>query len=113
MKILVISQYFWPERFKINDLVIEMQKRGHEVTVLTGWPNYPDGRIFPEYIANPQNFGSLKGINVLRVPLAARGKTTLCLLANYLSFYLLLFLLVILSYGGIILTLFLLISYLL
>ena len=52
MKILVVSQYFWPENFRINDLVKELVNRGHEVTVLTGEPNYPDGKIFPEYRKN-------------------------------------------------------------
>ena len=49
MKLLVISQYFWPENFRINDLVADMVGRGHEVTVLTGQPNYPSGRFFPGY----------------------------------------------------------------
>ena len=49
MKILVVSQYFYPEEFKVNELVEEFQKRGHEVTILTGKPNYPSGKIFEGY----------------------------------------------------------------
>ena len=49
MHLLVVTQYFWPENFRINDLVAEMVKRGHQVTVLTGLPNYPSGEIFSEY----------------------------------------------------------------
>ena len=49
MKILVVSQYFHPEEFKVNELVAEFQKRGHEVAVLTGKPNYPSGKIFEGY----------------------------------------------------------------
>ena len=52
MRFLVISQYFWPEVFKINDVVQEMTARGHKVTVLTGLPNYPDGHIFEDYKNN-------------------------------------------------------------
>ncbi len=49
MKILVITQYFWPENFRINDLVKGLVENGHSVTVLTGFPNYPQGHIFPPY----------------------------------------------------------------
>ena len=44
MKILLVTQYFYPETFKSTDLAFELQKRGHEVTVLTGIPNYPEGK---------------------------------------------------------------------
>ena len=43
MKILVISQYFYPENLRINDLVFSLKKRGHDIEVLTGKPNYPSG----------------------------------------------------------------------
>lgn len=49
MKILVVSQYFYPETFRVNSLCIELVKRGHEVTVLTGFPQYPKGKIYPGY----------------------------------------------------------------
>ena len=48
MRVLIISQYFWPENFRINDLVLELEKKGHEITLLTGIPNYPDGIIFQD-----------------------------------------------------------------
>ena len=44
--ILVISQYFYPEEFRINDICKEWVKRGYEVTVVTGIPNYPQGKFF-------------------------------------------------------------------
>ena len=47
--ILVVTQYFYPEQFRINDLVLEMKNRGYEVTVLTGLPNYPKGEYFKGY----------------------------------------------------------------
>ena len=43
MRILIVSQYFFPEEFKINDLAREFVIRGHQVSVLTGKPNYPKG----------------------------------------------------------------------
>ncbi|HHX68354.1 MAG TPA: glycosyltransferase family 4 protein [Gallicola sp.] len=87
MKILISSQYFWPETFRINDLAEELQKRGHEVTVLTGKPNYPQGRFYKGYSFFTHNKDNYKGISVLRVPLFPRfnGKG-LCLVLNYVSF---------------------------
>ena len=49
MKILVVSQYFYPEEFKVNEMVEEFVKLGHEVTVLSGKPNYPKGEFFKGY----------------------------------------------------------------
>jgi glycosyltransferase involved in cell wall biosynthesis len=86
MKILVVTQYFWPENFRINDLCLELKKRGHEITVLTGVPNYPEGNLYPEYEENSEKFKGLNGIEILRVPMMVRGKTKLQLLFNYLSF---------------------------
>lgn len=86
MKILVVSQYFWPENFRINDLVLELVKRGHEVTVLTGHPNYPEGKIFPEFKSNAESYGDYGGARVVRVPLFPRGVGSLRLMLNYLSF---------------------------
>ena len=86
MRILIVSQYFWPENFRVNDLAAEMVRRGHQVTVLTGLPNYPDGAIFPDYAANPGDFLAYKGAEVIRVPLLPRGKGSLRLMLNYLSY---------------------------
>lgn len=86
MKILIVSQYFWPENFRVNDLVLELQERGHDITVLTGLPNYPDGKVFRNFKKSPQEYSNYKGINVVRVPLIARGKGKIRLIANYFSF---------------------------
>ncbi|MGH8433917.1 MAG: glycosyltransferase family 4 protein [Pseudomonas sp.] len=88
MRLLVVSQYFWPENFRVNDLVAELVARGHEVTVLTGEPNYPEGRIFDAYRRNPAGFASHAGAQVERVPLLPRGKGSVRLALNYLSFVL-------------------------
>jgi colanic acid biosynthesis glycosyl transferase WcaI len=86
MRILVVTQYFWPENFRINDLVRALKERGHALTVLTGEPNYPGGEDFPEYLADKAKFGAYGGIPVLRVPMFARGQTRPRLLLNYISF---------------------------
>lgn len=86
MRLLVVSQYFWPEDFRINDLVAELVARQHDVTVLTGLPNYPEGRISPAFLAAPRNFMSHAGARIVRVPLVPRGNGRFGLVLNYLSF---------------------------
>lgn len=88
MRLLVVSQYFWPENFRINDLVAELRRRGHDVTVLTGLPNYPEGVIFSEYRRQPARFGNYEGAEVIRVPIIPRGKGRVQLILNYASFVL-------------------------
>jgi glycosyltransferase involved in cell wall biosynthesis len=88
LRILVVSQYFWPENFRINDLVKEWVQRGHEVTVLTGVPNYPSGKVFEAYRSKPSDFAEHEGAKVVRVPLLPRGTGALRLMSNYLSFVL-------------------------
>ena len=86
MKILIVTQYFWPENFRINDLSKVLIKRGHDVTVLTGIPNYPSGAVFEDYRQNPKAFGNYNGAKVWRVPLIPRGQGSMRLFLNYLSF---------------------------
>jgi glycosyltransferase involved in cell wall biosynthesis len=86
MRVLVVSQYFWPEVFRVNEIVADLVRRGHEVTVLTGRPNYPDGQVFDAYRSNPQAFSSYAGAEVLRVPLRPRRQGSLRLMLNYWSF---------------------------
>ena len=86
MRLLVVTQYFWPENFRINDLVGELVRRGHQVTVLTGLPNYPDGQVFSSYLADPEKFLEYEGAEIIRVPLIPRGSGGLRLMLNYLSF---------------------------
>lgn len=88
MRILMLSQYFWPESFIINDIVRTLAEQGHDVVVATGKPNYPDGKIFDGYCARgTQRERYLGKIDVLRVPLWPRGKGgAKNLVLNYLSF---------------------------
>ena len=88
MKLLVLSQYFWPETFRINEVVVSLRQVGCEVTVLTGQPNYPEGKAYAGYrwlAAGQQQHSS--GYTIFRVPLIPRGHgSALRLLLNYLSF---------------------------
>lgn len=90
MKLLIISQYFSPENFIINDIVRKLVDQGHEVVVGTGKPNYPDGKVFPGYkVWGCQRERYLDRVDVLRVPLWPRGAGgAKNLVLNYLSFVL-------------------------
>lgn len=86
LRVLIVTQYFWPESFRINDLAIGLKNRGHEVTVLTGLPNYPQGKLYPgyEYSTSKEHY---QGLDVIRVPMVTRGSSKgLRLILNYLSY---------------------------
>ena len=86
MKLLILSQYFWPENFRINDVVEGLASRGHAVTVYTALPNYPSGRFFPGYGFLGPWKEAYKGAELRRVPLVPRGQGGPVRLAlNYLS----------------------------
>lgn len=87
MRILIVTQYFWPENFRINDLAQGLRNRRHEVTVYTGKPNYPEGKFFRGYGFLGHSDETFGGIRVIRVPLVPRGDGGRFRLAlNYLSF---------------------------
>lgn len=85
MKILIVSQYFWPENFKINDIALGLKERGHEVSVLTAIPNYPQGRFYEGYSFHSKD-EEWEGIKIYRSKIIARGKGSIRLFINYLSF---------------------------
>lgn len=87
MHILMVSQYFWPEEFRVNDLAAGLVERGHQVTVLTGQPNYGTGSFAEGYSAFSPRREQVGGVDVVRFPLVARGSGTGARLAlNYASF---------------------------
>lgn len=88
MRVLVLSQYFWPESFRINEVVESLQGAGCDVCVLTGQPNYPDGRVFQGYRAMEAGRARhAAGYDIFRVPLVPRGAGGAArLVLNYLSF---------------------------
>ncbi|EGT0681625.1 glycosyltransferase family 4 protein [Clostridium perfringens] len=87
MKILVVTQYFWPEEFRINDICKGLKEAGHDVEVLTGLPNYPEGKIYKGYSWFKKGVKEYNGIKIIRVPMIPRGKNSSMMLAlNYVSF---------------------------
>lgn len=88
MRILIVSQYFWPENFRINDLATDLIKKGNQVTVLTGVPNYPDGHVFDSFKKDSKSFLTFNGVKIARVPMLPRGQGGLRLIINYISFML-------------------------
>ncbi len=86
MRALVLSQYFWPENFRINELVTALDAKGIGVEVLTGKPNYPSGIVSDGFRSWGLSREFFNGVEVHRVPLIPRGKSSFQLLLNYLSF---------------------------
>jgi len=84
--ILVVSQYFYPEQFRINDICKEWVNKGYKVTVLTGIPNYPQGEYYKGYGLFKKRKENYEGIDIIRIPLVPRGNNSIMLSLNYLSF---------------------------
>jgi hypothetical protein len=72
--VLVLSQHFWPESLRINDVVLDLQRAGCQVSVLTGQPNYPGGQVFEGYRAMSTGVQVHQGLTIHRVPLVPRGR---------------------------------------
>lgn len=86
MKILVVTQYFYPEDFKINDAVEYLVNSGHQVRVLTAFPNYPSGSFFEGYGPFDRYPKLYKGSHIYRAPILPRKRNPINLILNYLSF---------------------------
>lgn len=86
MKILVVCQHFYPENFRINDICYELVKKGHDVTVLTGLPNYPKGKVYKEYRWFRKRNEIINGVKIKRCSLVGRGSTVLTMIINYMWF---------------------------
>lgn len=86
MKILLVTQYFYPENFKSNDIAFELQKRGHDITVLTGLPNYPQGKFYGGYGVFKNRKEVIQDVKIIRSLLIPRGKSgPVRLFLNYMS----------------------------
>lgn len=86
MKVLVVSQHYWPEPFAVTDICETLVRRGHEVTVLTGLPNYPEGCIAEEYRHGRNRKQKHNGVDIVRSSLVERRTGKLRRIANYVSF---------------------------
>lgn len=87
MKLLVVSQYYYPEPFNVSDICEELQHRGHDVTVLTGLPNYPEGEYYPGYEDGRPRNEELNGVRLMRVKELPRKTGAKDRVLNYLSFW--------------------------
>ena len=86
MKILTVCQYYHPEPFRIHEVCEELVARGHEVTVLTGTPNYPMGVIPDEYKNGAHSDEVVNGVHIIRVRECPRTPGKAGLAKNYISF---------------------------
>ena len=87
MNILILTQYFYPENFRINDFAKEFKRRGHDITVLTSVPNYPKGKFYKGYGIFKKNREIYEGIKIYRAPVIPRGNgSNIRLSLNYISY---------------------------
>lgn len=86
MKLLVVCQYYYPEPFRLHEVCESLAQRGHEITVLTGLPNYPMGIIPEEYRHGKKRDEMLNGVHVIRVNEIPRSKGKIGLAKNYASY---------------------------
>ena len=86
MKILVVCQYYYPEPFRITDVCEELVRRGHEITVVTGVPNYPMGEIYEGYRRGKRRDEVINGVKVHRCFTIGRKGGTLKRFLNYFSY---------------------------
>ena len=85
MKILVVCQFYYPERFTVSDICAELVSLGHDVSVVTGKPNYCYNEIIPAY--RKVRYEIIDGVKVHRVNLYPRKQSRLSIIRNYLSFH--------------------------
>lgn len=87
MKILIVTQFYYPEPFRVNEIAEGLKKKGNDVNVLTTYPNYPQGEIYDGYKAKGISTENINGIEITRIVSRPRGKRKINLALSYLSFY--------------------------
>lgn len=88
MKLCIFTNHFYPEDFKVNDIAFELEKKGHDVTVITAVPDYPKGKFFDGYGWFRRSREDVNGCHVIRLPIIPRGKGgAKRLVLQYLSYY--------------------------
>ena len=85
MKILVVCQNYYPEQFRITDICEELVKRGNEVSVITGLPNYPKGQIFDGYKHGKKRDEIINGVKIHRCFTIGRRHGVIFRFLNYYS----------------------------
>jgi glycosyltransferase involved in cell wall biosynthesis len=88
MRILICTNHFYPENFRVNDIAFSLAKEGHDVTVLTAIPDYPLGKYFDGYGIFKRRKETIHGVKVIRGFIIPRGNGDgKHLMINYLSFF--------------------------
>jgi len=88
MKILLVTQYFWPENFRINDLIKELRKKKISLTVLTNNPTYPNKIIYSDFYKNKKKYRKFYKSKIIRFANFSRSNNSAMLLLNYIWFVL-------------------------
>jgi len=89
MRVCIITNHFYPEDFKVNDIAFELAKSGFEVTVITAVPDYPKGQFYDGYSIFKRSRENVNDCKVIRLPIIPRGKGgAKRLILNYASYYL-------------------------
>lgn len=86
MKILFVCQYFYPEVFRGNDIAFHWAEKGHDVHVVSGVPNYPDGVFHKGYGLFKHRHEMVNGVKIIRLPIIPRGNNKIMLMLNYFSY---------------------------
>ena len=86
MKILVVCQHYWPEPYPLQDVCEELVRRGHQVQLVTGVPNYPLGEIYSEYRKGKNRDQVVNGVKIHRTFTIGRRKNVVFRFLNYFSF---------------------------
>ncbi len=86
MKILLVSQHFYPDEFRVNDVAATLVAQGHDVTVLTSIPDYKDGVAPREYRWFKNRKGNYKGVKIIRSFSFSRRSGVIFRTLNYISF---------------------------
>lgn len=87
MHILIVTPHFYPENFRINDFAKALVQKGHNISVITGTPDYPSGKIYDGYGFFKRTQEVWEGISISRIPVFPRGKgKNWQLFLNYLTY---------------------------
>lgn len=86
-KILIFTNHFFPERFRINDMATFLDKEGYKVDVVTQLPNYPEGNIYKDFKKKANRNTKYGNVHIQRLWCIPRGKSSLGLVLNYLSYW--------------------------
>jgi hypothetical protein len=88
MRVLIFTNHFYPEDFKVNDIAFELAKRGYKITVITAIPDYPQGRYYKGYGLSRKRVETINGVHIRRLFIIPRGKGCgINLVLNYVSYF--------------------------